>query len=32
MVVSLEGCEEGLQRGGDMELSPERNGSRDDWV
>lgn len=32
MVVSMGGCEEGLQRGGGVELSSERNGCRDDWV
>lgn len=28
----MEDCEEGLQRGEDVELNPERDGFRDDWV
>lgn len=36
MVVSQgngeEGCQEGLQRGGDLETCLERNGHGDDWV
>lgn len=32
VVVSMEDCEEGLQRGEDVELNPERDGFRDDGV
>lgn len=32
MVFPWGGCEEGLQRGRGVELSPERNGCRDDWI
>lgn len=28
----MEDCEEGLQRGEDVEPNPERDGFRDDWV